>query len=280
MIMSLSNNYSLCDISIIIPTYNPGDYLYECLESTFNQTLEKELYEVIIVLNGAYEPFYDNILNYIRQNSKKCRCSLIYTSIPNVSNARNLGMQVSRGNNICFIDDDDIISLGYLESLYKEIEEGVVVMSDVFSFVHDYTNFRRDFFVCKYLDHFSNNFSLVKNRGFLAFPVAKMIPKSIIADRKFDRRFRHGEDALFMTIISDRIKKFSFVKQDAIYYVRKREGSATSRKESSYLLLKECVLLIIVYVGSFLKHPLRYSFRLFLYRIPGVIRNTYFLLKK
>ena len=44
-------------ISVIIPTYTPKDYLWECLGSLENQTLSKDEFEVILVLNGEREPY-------------------------------------------------------------------------------------------------------------------------------------------------------------------------------------------------------------------------------
>ena len=44
-------------ISVIIPTYAPKDYLWECLDSLENQTLSKDEFEVILVLNGEREPY-------------------------------------------------------------------------------------------------------------------------------------------------------------------------------------------------------------------------------
>lgn len=44
-------------ISVIIPTYAPKDYLWECLGSLENQTLSKDEFEVILVLNGEREPY-------------------------------------------------------------------------------------------------------------------------------------------------------------------------------------------------------------------------------
>ena len=49
------------EISIIIPTYAPGDLLWTCLDSLEQQTLGKESYEVCLVLNGDKEPYYANI---------------------------------------------------------------------------------------------------------------------------------------------------------------------------------------------------------------------------
>ena len=39
--------------SIIIPNYNKGKYIKECLDSVFNQDIEKEKYEVIVVDDGS-----------------------------------------------------------------------------------------------------------------------------------------------------------------------------------------------------------------------------------
>ena len=44
-------------ISVIIPTYAPKDYLWECLGSLENQTLSKDEFEVILVLNGERESY-------------------------------------------------------------------------------------------------------------------------------------------------------------------------------------------------------------------------------
>ena len=48
-------------ISVIIPTYLPKDYLWECMDSLENQTLSKDEFEVILVLNGEREPYESNI---------------------------------------------------------------------------------------------------------------------------------------------------------------------------------------------------------------------------
>ena len=48
-------------ISVIIPTYLPKDDLWECMDSLENQTLSKDEFEVILVLNGERKPYESNI---------------------------------------------------------------------------------------------------------------------------------------------------------------------------------------------------------------------------
>ena len=55
-------------ISVIVPTYKPQDYLWECLNSLMNQTLSKQEYEVVLVLNGCTEPWKSQIAEYIKEH--------------------------------------------------------------------------------------------------------------------------------------------------------------------------------------------------------------------
>ena len=55
-------------ISVIIPTYKPKEYLWECLDSLYNQTLSKQDFEVLLVLNGCDEPYKSNIRKYINNH--------------------------------------------------------------------------------------------------------------------------------------------------------------------------------------------------------------------
>ena len=52
-------------ISVIIPTYKPEKYIYDCLKSLEEQTISKDFFEVIIVLNGDKQPYYDDIYEHI-----------------------------------------------------------------------------------------------------------------------------------------------------------------------------------------------------------------------
>ena len=52
-------------VSVIIPSFRPGAYVIECLDSIINQTLRRDDYEVIIVLNGEKEPYLSMLNNKI-----------------------------------------------------------------------------------------------------------------------------------------------------------------------------------------------------------------------
>ena len=261
-------------ISVIIPTYRPGTYISECLKSILNQTLNHEKYEILVILNGDKEPYYSHLSQY--HNIR-----LFYSEISGVSNARNIGIDKAKGEYICFIDDDDIVSPRYLELLLAKADEDTLVVSNVYSFIYNIEERRSNFFICKYLKNKENITprTLFENRSYLAFPVAKMIHKSIIGKRRFDGRFKNGEDALFITSISDKIKRIVYAGDDSIYYVRERIGSASRKSIPKRKLLADAIKLIITYWSIYIKSPMSYNFPLFLSRIPGVLKNVYILSK-
>lgn len=119
-------------------------------------------------------------------------------------NARNKGIEDSKGNFICFIDDDDMISPTYLESLLEISSREIVGVSNVYSFEKSVLERKENFFICKLLRRKQkyDNASFL-NVELLSVPWAKMIHREIISNHRFDCRFKNGEDALFITSITD-----------------------------------------------------------------------------
>src|SRR5665647_928033 len=111
-------------ISVIIPTYAPGNYLFECLNSLEDQTLPKDLYEVLIVINGLKEPWYDSISEYISKS--EMTISLYYTADKGVSNARNIALDKITSDYVAFIDDDDLLSPAYLQGLVAVADKDTI----------------------------------------------------------------------------------------------------------------------------------------------------------
>ena len=77
-------------ISVIIPTYKPQAYLWECLDSMVAQTFPKEEFEVILVLNGCSEPWRSEIEDYIARKMQGMHIQFLHTEQGGVSNARNM----------------------------------------------------------------------------------------------------------------------------------------------------------------------------------------------
>ena len=96
-------------ISVIVPTYKPKSYIWECLDSIYNQTLPKNDYELILVLNGCNEPYSTQIRAWLSKH-ESLGVQFIQTDESGDSNARNLALDHVKGEYVTFIDDDDFIS--------------------------------------------------------------------------------------------------------------------------------------------------------------------------
>ena len=105
-------------ITVIVPTYKPQAYLWECLDSLYFQSLDSSLYEIIVVLNGERADYEDKIKEYIHEHPS-VMIQYLYAEMPGVSNARNIALDIARGKYIAFIDDDDYVSKSYLRELLE-----------------------------------------------------------------------------------------------------------------------------------------------------------------
>ena len=259
-------------ISVIVPTYQPGGYLWECLEALRNQTFPLSDFEVLIVLNGKETPWRNEIDKYISDN-KTYNFTLLYTSQPGVSNARNIALDCAKGEYIAFVDDDDYVSPTYLSELYEKAGNDTVALSNAFAFNDGNDAIQLPYSITKEYDRCApqGKQKPIKPKKFFSGPCMKLISREIIADRRFDCRFKNGEDSLFMFLISDRIKYADFTSPSAIYYRRFRTNSATTSNKSVKYMLGNCFKRFAYNTRVYFGGTQHYSFRRYLITVLGLL---------
>lgn len=254
-------------ISVIIPTYKPDYYIWECLDSVKNQTLNKELFEVILVLNGDKEPYYKKINDYIVKN-RLDNFKLIYTGEKGVSNARNIALDEAAGNYIAFLDDDDLFSIEYLEKFYEILEESTLYIAKYQPF-NEKTKKNVKNFKFK-LNNTTKN--LIDYRSDFSCIGGKIIPKNIINNTRFNTNYINGEDSLFMIKISKNIKKIKTLGENILYLRRIRQDSVGNSKKSKKYILKNSLLMLREYFKVFLKKE--YNKKLIFIQMLAIIKGT------
>lgn len=115
-------------VSVVIPCYNQGLYIEECIESVINQTYKN--IEIIIVNDGSTDSHTIDTLNKI----KRVYPSIKIISINNLglSGARNEGIKNSKGYYILPLDGDDKIDITYVErciNIFNENKDVDIVYS-------------------------------------------------------------------------------------------------------------------------------------------------------
>jgi glycosyltransferase involved in cell wall biosynthesis len=102
-------------VSVIIPVFNSEKYIARCIRSAMNQSLSKDLYEIIVINDGSTDNTAE-VLKYVGSHitliDLKKNMGIAY--------ARNEGIKASRGRYIINLDADDYIDrdLLYVESMF------------------------------------------------------------------------------------------------------------------------------------------------------------------
>lgn len=264
-------------ISVIIPTYKPQSYLWECLDSLYNQTLSHEDFEVILVLNGCNEPFNKQINEWIETHPDML-LNFIQTNQGGVSNARNIALDVAQGEYVTFIDDDDYISSNYLKTMLDTTDGDSIVIARPYAFVDGNPDIEIYYPLSNLFNQleYGVSYSPSKVWRYFSGPCMKLIPLSFIQGRRFDTSFSIGEDGLFMFLISDKFRRVKVSKPDSIYYRRYRQGSlltsgrtcADARKNSLRLLKT----MFSYYMSKFYRYNILYTSIHFASVIKSIIK--------
>lgn len=264
-------------ISVIVPTYRPKGYLWECLDSVYNQTFPKSDYELVLVLNGCDEPFHSQIEDWLGKHSD-LQVQFFQTDEGGVSNARNIALDNAKGEYITFIDDDDLVSSIYLQELYENATPDTISLCYPYAFNDGKMEVQLPYGITDAynycIEHKCDKLAS-RVRKFFSGPCMKLIPISFIQDRRYDIKFKNGEDSLFMFLISDKIKRVAFTSKNAVYYRRYRNDSAVTRKRNKSEIIINSFNLIKAYSCIYFKTPKSYSLSFLITRLLGTLRSMF-----
>lgn len=200
-------------ISIIIPVYNCQDYLKRCLDSVFSQDYSN--YEVICIDDGST----DNSA----QIAKEYDVRYYYQKNGGQAVARNKGIELAKGEWICFVDSDDAIESNYLSKMYEATSNDIDIVVCRIKRINEDGSYNID--VMKKLGTITDKEALVTvNLG----PTNKLIRKEVIKDSRFAGDKLRFEDVLFTTELLTNSRHINII-DDVLYDYYVRENS-TMRK--------------------------------------------------
>ena len=240
------------DVAVIIPTYRPGMYVEHCLRSLERQTLTRDAFCVYIGLNGEKEPYRTQLESFLSKVS--FRYEFVYLEKAGVSAARNRLLDMAKERFVVFVDDDDVLSPGYLEALRNVTDDETMGIAVIRRFDKDVSRSVLHAFGETYRRLHEVETNKLRARNYFSSPWGKMFSKYVIGTIRFDEYLKNGEDSLFMTEISNRIRAVRKAGEEAVYFIRERPGSLSRRKRGWYDRVKVCCYLYRRYVSMLCKN--------------------------
>lgn len=228
--------------SLILPIYNVGHYLDDCLESILNQNFTN--YECLLIDDGSNDNSAEICAKFVALN---CSFKYYYKDNGGLSDARNYGIDRASGEYIFFVDSDDIISPVALFTINECIHK---YSSELIYF--DYKKFHAE--KNDTIPHFDLNISdnlicqltdkkLSQKPNFAWARVAK---RTMYDDVRFPVGFIY-EDVLTSPLLSAHAVKISYIKHE-LYGYRKRANSITTGSAEKQFKLFETLDLLKDYV--------------------------------
>lgn len=99
-------------VSIIVPVYNVAQYLDRCLDSLVMQTHPS--IEILLVDDGSTDGSGALCDRWQKRDS---RIRVFHKPNGGLSDARNHGLERASGEYVCFVDSDDWLDLGFVETM-------------------------------------------------------------------------------------------------------------------------------------------------------------------
>lgn len=212
-------------ISVVIPVYNSAVYLDKCIQSILKQSYPN--WEMILVDDGSTDGSGSICDKYAKEHANiKC----IHQENRGVSIARNIGIEASCGEFLCFVDSDDVVSNEYLEHLISLLRMHNCDWS--LSAVGNYHEFYPQQRILLDFDQLSDEDFLKLNTAYVLFgPVCKLYKTEIIRRNqiRFPEGIHYGEDLLFNFAYMEHIRSAVFWNVNDYSYEKVNDNSLSTR---------------------------------------------------
>lgn len=216
-------------VSVIVPVYNVEEYLEDCVNSICNQSYKK--IEIIMVDDGSTD---NSGVICDRLQKIDSRICVFHTDNGGQGRARNIALDIAKGEYIIFVDSDDIIASNMIEELL-----GLIKAENADIVACDYIKFEKKPVIIsqpkKELKEFGRReavLDICKDTILKSYVWNKIFKRELFLYKRFSCN-KVFEDAELLIEIVGNTEKIVYTNQ-RYYYYRTREGSTvyqTNRKK-------------------------------------------------
>lgn len=227
-------------ISIIVPVYNTESYLRNTIDSVLRQ--EYKNWELILVDDGSTDDS-GRICDECSENDSRIR--VLHKPNSGVSDTRNKGLEIAKGEWIFFLDSDDELFSNSLSNMI-EWSKGVDMVVGVFSM--NITDPQRQFqerdskakkFIDKIVDAKGFVKSMINKKLSIAPTVSPKLYKTNIIRQNnlhYAADIYYAEDQLFLAqyVCCKEVKSIHINNKVPVYQYNIWPGNATSKMEAKF----------------------------------------------
>ncbi|NOI36780.1 glycosyltransferase family 2 protein [Vibrio cyclitrophicus] len=216
-------NKSIIKVSVVIPAYNSGKSLPRAIDSCIQQELRD--IEIVIIDDGST----DNTKNIVDEISDD-RVRYHYKINEGVGKARNIGIDISQGQYIYFLDSDDYLAKDALRLMYELSEGADLVLSG-----YELRNANHSFKILPSLD---KDLSLLDNYYMdyiISSPWAKLFDSKIIKSNNIKfTDLKIMEDSIFNIEYIKCCNTYDVVYEALYIYDKSSDGCSSFLNDEKY----------------------------------------------
>lgn len=215
-------------ISIIVPVYNVENYINKCVDSIKNQSYSN--LEIILVDDGSTDRSGE-ICDELAINDN--RIIVIHKKNGGLSDARNSGLKIMKGEYIGFVDSDDYIDSNMYEHMLRYMLDNQldVVMcgtSSVFG-EKEVTSKKFDSYILTDKEDIIEDVYSKSYEGSTTTVCNKLFKRKIFSKLYFKLNTTFEDDEIVLSWIN-RVSRYGRISNPFYKYVQ-RDGSITHRKK-------------------------------------------------
>lgn len=213
-------------ISVIIPVYGGERYIHECVDSVLNQTYQN--IECILVDGRSPDRCPEICDQYALRDN---RVKVIHKANNGLSDDRNAGIKIARGEYLTFVDSDDYISKDMIKALYNVCYRYHVLLSQC-NFIQNgrFKDIDVDNIKANILTRNQCLFNLCGTYA-MTFCASwgKLYHKSLFENIIFPYRKSH-EDVYTSHLFFEKAEKIGYI-AECLYYYRQRNDSLMAKEK-------------------------------------------------
>lgn len=217
-------------VSIIVPIYNVEKYLRKCVDSLLKQSYSN--IEILLIDDGSTDNSgrisdgysnYNNVRVYHKENG-------------GLSDARNFGIEHSKGEFLAFVDSDDYVAEDYILRMIDKIQK-----NDVDIVACSYYDISED---GQILGKIQSTDRILNEKNFWddiyinvkatpTYGVAwnKLYKRNIFENLRYRKGILNEDDDIIYDVIHGRNM---FMIDDLLYYYRQRQGSIMDQMKKTF----------------------------------------------